>query len=164
MTEPTAIDITELALRNVALLNEEEPGARVLLYLAPNYGLIEVLSAGLLYLSRRIDINAKEVQRFAAHGAGYPDDDLLESLVLELQRSMDYYASQFGEGAVRSVQIFPTCEPAVDLLLGYISDNLNVPVDSVRLSEIIEGLDDVPSDQLVQCLPALGGALRALPI
>jgi MSHA biogenesis protein MshI len=87
-------------------------------------------------------------------------DALYSSLVLEVQRSMDYYESQFGEGAVSRLMMIPVGTAATASLTQYAEENLTVPVGLYDLSEWVDGVDRVSSEEILRCLPALGGALR----
>ncbi|HIP52573.1 MAG TPA: hypothetical protein EYH03_00995 [Chromatiales bacterium] len=171
-----AIDITELAVRNVAVLDESGPGAQLFLYLAPRYGLIEITLDGLLYLSRRIEIDARglagdddqpelvAVESWDLEGAGVAlngsRDELMDSLVLELQRSMDYYETQFEAGPVTRIRVVPVEPNMTERFIRYASENLAVTVEEIQLEERIDGLDEVPDEIIERCLPALGAALR----
>lgn len=158
--EIEAIDITELALRNLAVLTEEPNRAQAFLYLAPRYGLIEITGNSLLYLSRNIDTTARDLEQIAAGGGEGMGNALYDSLVLEIQRSMDYYESQFGEGVVSRVMMMPVEPAATRSLMLYAEDNLTIPVSLYELSEWVDGVEDIQSGEILRCLPALGGALR----
>jgi MSHA biogenesis protein MshI len=158
--EIEAIDITELALRNLAVLTEEPNRAQAFLYLSPRYGLIEITGNSLLYLSRNIETTARDLEQIAATGGEGAGDALYSSLVLEVQRSMDYYESQFGEGAVSRLMMLPVGAAATRSLTRYAEENLTVPVGLYDLSEWVDGVDAVSPEEILRCLPALGGALR----
>ncbi len=158
--EIAAIDITELALRNLAVLTEEPNRAQAFLYLSPRYGLIEITGNSLLYLSRNIDATARDLEQMAVAGEGVLSSALYSSLVLEIQRSMDFYESQFGEGVVSRVTVIPVETSATEPLIRYAEENLTVPVSLYNLSEWIDGVEEVSSEEILRCLPALGGALR----
>ncbi len=174
-----SIDITELAVRNVAVMEEAGAGAQLLLYLAPRYGLIEITLDGLLYLSRQIEIDARDLtgdqgqpELVAVETLDFSDgldavqppafsrDDVMDSLVLELQRSMDYYETQFGAGPVSRVKVVPIEPNITDRFIRYASENLAIAVEEVELERRLDGLEDVSDEVIERCLPALGAALR----
>ncbi len=90
-----SIDITELALRNLIPDECEEPVA--VLYAQGPIGVIAVLKAGRLFLSRRVELQSLS------------DDRSIDLVLLQLQRSMDYFDSQLGQGVVNTVL---SCMPA----------------------------------------------------
>ena len=152
-----AIDITELSLRNLLSWyeNTESGGVQALLYLAPDYGIIEIAQESTLYLNRRIEIGARDFQE----QGGYGLDELMDSLILELQRSLDYHESEFGKGPVSALSIIGP-EEHRDQLIEYASQNLAAHVEPMMVGRQIEGLGAVSPEQLNICVPALGAAMR----
>lgn len=90
-----SIDITELALRNLIPDDCEEPIA--VLYAQGQIGLIALIKSGRLFLSRRLEVR------------DLGDDRTVDQVLLQLQRSMDYFDSQLGQGVVNTVL---SCMPA----------------------------------------------------
>lgn len=150
-----AIDVTELAVRNLLGLITEPEKFHGLLYLAPGYGLIEIVQGSTLFLSRRIEINARDLEEQGGFGL----DELIDALVLELQRSLDYQESQFGLGAVPAISIVAP-ESRSEPLIALASESLSATVKALSLSDKIVGCDTVSPVELSRCLPAIGAALR----
>ena len=84
-----SIDISELALRNLIPDDCDEPIA--VLYAQGHIGLIALFKAGRLFLSRRLEVR------------DLGDDRTVDQVLLQLQRSMDYFDSQLGQGLVNTV-------------------------------------------------------------
>lgn len=144
--ELSAIDIPELALRNVSALLPEDVGGVALVHLCGGHGLVVITHQSSLYLARTIEYEAG-----AADG-----ERALETLTLEIQRSLDYYESHFGQPPVKAVVV------AQDE--GSLEEGLraNLPV-AVRPLDLAQALEcaDAPSPELAaRCLPAIGAALR----
>jgi MSHA biogenesis protein MshI len=160
--EIEAIDITELALRNLALLENSNSGngAHAILYLSPGYGMIEVINDSQLYLSRQIKVNLKDLEQVSSSAEGEWGNPVLDNLVLEIQRSMDFYESQFGEGPVQRVSVMPCSADAVDGLLQFAQNNLEAAVGMFELKDMLDGMDSMPQDTISNCLVSLGAALR----
>ncbi|WP_260291472.1 hypothetical protein [Sedimenticola hydrogenitrophicus] len=153
--EIAAIDITELALRNVLALAGEPESLQALLYLPPHYGMIEIVRGDTLYLNRRIEISGNDL----VDQGGFGLQELLDSLVLELQRSLDYHESQFGLGAVPTISVIAP-EARKQQLQSQADQSLAAKVRLLDLSASLEGLDAVDPAVLYRCLPAIGAALR----
>lgn len=150
-----AIDITELALRNVLAISTAPENFHALLYLPPNYGMIEIVQGDTLYLNRRIEINGSDLEGQGGFGL----EELYEALVLELQRSLDYHESQFGMGPVSGISVI--APESRKLQLQVLADSgLATRVSLLDLSERLDGLDQVEPSTLYRCLPAVGAALR----
>ena len=168
-----AIDITELALRNIAALSSQHKGAIAQLHLSSRFGLIGITEQSTLYLTRRIEIGIEDLTQDKETNFEQPDDlsfdamnsvgsgePELDTLILEIQRSLDYYESQFGRGPVRILSIVPWDESS-SRLANYAAENLTVDVETLSLQEVLMGAENIPADHLFQCLPAIGAALRS---
>jgi MSHA biogenesis protein MshI len=153
--ELSAIDIAELSIRNTVYQTLNPDSFHALLYLSPQYGLIEILKGETLFLSRRIEINAVDLEEQGGLGL----NELIDSLVLELQRSLDYHESYFASGSVSSISFVVPASRNESLLM-FASESLSAEISPFVLTS---GNADTPSlegDQLVQCLPAIGAAMR----
>jgi MSHA biogenesis protein MshI len=149
------IDITELALRNLLFCCSQGETLQALLYLAPRFGMIEIVRGSTLYLNRKIDINGQDLQQQGGFGL----NDTMDALVLELQRSLDYQESQFGQGPVASVFINGWSVPT-EQLIDFAGENLSASVGALRIADRMAGLETIPKEQVDRCLPAIGAALR----
>jgi MSHA biogenesis protein MshI len=151
-----AIDIPEMAQRNIAAMLEPEGRGLAMLSFTQEGGLLTVTHGGELYLSRRIDIPLASLLD--------PDHDRrnqsFDRITLELQRSLDNFERQFSFVNVSRLVLGPN---EIEGLEEYLSSNLYMPVDSLDLASVFD-LDRVPelASKAVQqrfMLP-LGAALR----
>lgn len=152
-----AVDITELALRNLQALKSDTDRSLATLYLSDNFGLMAIGQGRHLYLSRQLTVTEDLLQADAEgrHPA-------LEALVLELQRSLDYFESQYAQGSADRLEVICDRPEVSDALTEIAGEFLTVPV---RQSSPVEGLtlgSAVDAGQLAGCIPAIGGALRGL--
>jgi Tfp pilus assembly protein PilN len=89
--ELVQIDIAELALSHlVEKLDQNRRGA-ALVHMRGRYGQMVVGKGNMLYLSRRLDVSVDDL-----HDASQ-QENAVQSLALEMQRSLDYYESQLGQ-------------------------------------------------------------------
>ncbi len=144
------IDIAELALRNLAEACCDTQRGVALVKLGQGGGSLQILRNGNLYLSRQFSL---------AYNAGLLDDLPADALVLELQRSLDYFERQLRQSPPSHVYI---CGENVteDKLTTDIKNSLPI---SIRLLSLQEGLqinDDIAEHNLSLCLSAVGAALR----
>jgi MSHA biogenesis protein MshI len=150
------IDIPEMAQRNIAKLYEDEGRALALLAFDENGGLLTFTGNGELYLARRIEISAGQLQD-ANESLRQQYFDRLE---LEMQRSMDHFDRQFNHLAVRRLLV---SGPQNVGLVERLANNLGLPVEHLVLSEVMD-IDDAPelssAESQVYALHALGAALR----
>ncbi|MDH3713115.1 MAG: hypothetical protein OET44_04605 [Gammaproteobacteria bacterium] len=151
-----ALDIAELVQRNVlAALPEAEAGVALLTFQA-HRGLITLIKDAELYLARDLDSGLEGIRD--AGLAGEPDAPLYESVVLELQRSLDYFESGFGMAAIKRVLVYPSAE-GVDQLLVHVRAMLpGLDIEMFDPAAVFAGANLIPQG----CLNAFGAALRDL--
>lgn len=158
--EVSAIDIAELALRNLAALMPEDSEGLVVLHLEQDYSLIVVTRANTLYLSRRIAVGQ---QALAAAVARAGNDDelprLLELLTEEVYRSLEYCESRFQNLAPSSVVLTPSARLVHGLREG-LAESTGLPVRGLDLDMLLPGGIKVPPERQALCLLAVGAALR----
>ena len=119
------IDIPEMAQRNIAAVLPEDARGVAMLSFAPGHGLLTVTRQGELYLSRRLDIGTGQLQ-------GPGGADFFEQVVLEVQRSIDYYDSHFEQTPVGHLVLAPAAG-AVPRLVEYLGENLGMTVTVLDL-------------------------------
>ncbi len=146
----SAIDIPELALRNVAALLPEDVGGVALLHLCEGRGLIVITHQSSLYLARAIEFDPDP---------GDGGERARETFTLEIQRSLDYYESHFGQPPVQGVVLSQGAERDAGLE-EHLRRNLPVAVKALDLEGVLECADPPSAAVIARCLPAIGAALR----
>ena len=152
----TVIDIAETAQRNIAALYEPADRGLAFLYIGPASALLTVNFRGELYLARRIDIGMEQLLKLQ-HGGS---DELLNRILLELQRSFDHLDRQFPFLSIAKVVLGP--EPGETGLADYLAANLGVPVEKANLGEVIDFAPGavLEGDTPWRLFHLLGAALR----
>lgn len=159
-----AIDITELAIRNIAALLPENRRGLAFLHFGPQHGLISIFRDSKLYLTRTINFGYFDLLRFTreetqpANGLSPQLAELLNSVVLEVQRSLDFFESTFAQAPIETVMIGPL-EFQVPDLLPHLQRTLGVTVRYLDLTSVLDCQGLSPAEQ-ARALPAIGGALR----
>ncbi len=167
--ELDSIDIAELALRNLAWQCYPLPDQSVgLLRLTAHSGIINVSRGDELYLARRL--------------SGVPEafaeptwEDFRERLLLQVQRSIDYYESAMNQPPCNMLMVACT-DSWSDRVVGYLGSMLPIPVRTI--ADALEGemrinlcnpesevlqlskLTEKQTNALAAGLPVLGGVLR----
>jgi MSHA biogenesis protein MshI len=156
----TVVDIPELALRNMAALLPEDVGGVALLFLDRRSGLITVTRQSILYLSRRIDLGFESFPEDAGEpGADAETRRRLDRIVVELQRSLDYYESHFSQPAVSSVVIAPLPRMPQGMP-EYIGQQIGLPARYMDINQLIDAAVQLDERRQSRCLLAIGAALR----
>jgi MSHA biogenesis protein MshI len=154
------IDVPELCLRNLsAALPQDERGVALLAF-SESFAHLLLTRAGVLYLTRRIDLNGAALQRTRAGEKSSEVEVDAAALALELQRSLDYYESFYDQPPITDLVIAPADARARRLATDLASEtSLQVELfDPERLFQIA---DDVELDMRWNSLIALGAALRS---
>ena len=145
-----------MAQRNIAKLFEQEGRALAMLAFDENGCLLTFTGNGELYMARRIEISAGQLQD-ANETIRQQYQDRLE---LELQRSIDHFDRQFKHLTVKRMLV---SAPQQLGLLEKLADNLDLPVEKLELSEVMD-LGSIPErvgeESMVYALHTLGAALR----
>jgi len=145
-----SIDIAELALRNLVEACCDTKRGLALVKLVQGGGQLQIYREGNLYLSRQFSL---------AYKAGLFDDLPEDALILELQRSLDYFERQMRQ--VPPSHVFICGENVTADKVGPgIRSAFNSKLDTLDLSLGLDFDEGVPLHTLPLCLNALGAALR----
>ncbi len=152
-----AIDIPDLAQRNIAALFEPAQRGVAMLAFYEKEGILTFTRGGELYLARRIEISL--AQLMTADAARRAQQ--IERITLELQRSLDHFDRQYQYVTVAKLLLAPL--PQDIGLQQHLAANIYVPVETIDLSAVMSfpGVPELkhPARQS-QCLATIGAALR----
>ena len=152
-----AVDIPELAQRNVAALLEDENRGLAFLRIDENGMMLTLTFHGELIAVRRGEMNTQQLN------GSDPDQRarVMERLVLEVQRSLDNFDRQYSHIPISKVVL--ACYPAVENLINELVESIYVPVREMDLGAVLD-FPSIPElkKPLVQAksLLAIGAALR----
>ena len=154
------VDIPELAIRNVTALLDDDIRGVAFLYLAQDAGVITLTRQGSLYLSRNIDVGLKQMVPASGSDELHPQtQQALDKVVLEVQRSLDYYESHFSQPPITSLVIAPM-ENEVAGVLPYLSANLGMATSMLDINSVLASDEPISNSLQAKCLLAIGAALR----
>lgn len=152
-----AIDIPDLAQRNVAALFETEGRGVALLAFYQDEGILTFTSGGELYLARRIEIPLAQLIEADAERR----NQHFERIALELQRSLDNFDRNYNYVPIGKLLLAPL--PQEIGLQQYLAPNISVPVETIDLGAVMD-FPGVPefkhAERQAQCLRTIGAALR----
>lgn len=151
-----AIDIPEMAQRNVSAMLEPEGRGVAMLSFGEDGGLLTVSYRGELYLSRRFDVTLAQLLE--------PDHERkhqsFDKITLELQRSLDHFERQYSFISIAKLVLGPSPVSGLD---EYLSSNLYTPVETLDLATLFD-LSRTPEladkAQQQRFFLAIGAALR----
>lgn len=145
------VDIPELCLRNVAASLEQDRQGVALLYLAGDHGILVLARAGLMYLTRRIEIGTTSLR-----GVDNLPSELVATLSLEVRRSLDYFESHYAQTPVPRLHTVGVSAPDRTAL----AEELSIVVEDLSLTDVLDIECEPAADAVRRCLPAIGAALR----
>jgi MSHA biogenesis protein MshI len=152
-----ALDIPDLAQRNVAALFEEQGEGAALLAFYDHGGILTFTRGGELLLSRRIEVGLAEL--FEEDGA--LREDSVERIGLEAQRSLDHFDYQFPQVSVSKLMLAPL--PRAADLANRLAANLGIPAEDVDLTHVMD-FPTIPERERPRAqahyLHLIGAALR----
>lgn len=160
------IDVEHTQLRNLAvhLQNFSETG---LFHLENARGRLVLNFAGEMVLSRTFDSGlstlitentVQEDELEVTHSDDSQDDIQLETLVLEMRRSFDYYESQLGLGSISEVHLL--CLPEHAALSSKLTQKLGMRFSPVTLSDFMQFTSSDDKVDPNQMLALAGAAFR----
>ena len=174
--EISNIDIAELVMRNIStLLHEDEQGV-ALLKVDAEKSLLTLTQDSSLYLARNIDVGYSSLtdttdnsilgeDSSEADGLTFEEglppaqQRALDAIVLEVQRSLDYYESHFAKSAINSLVIAPL-PYEIPGMIKYLASALGLQVRLLDLNVLLDMKAPMSNEQQAHCFFAIGAALR----
>ena len=151
------IDIPEIALRNAAVLMEEENRGLAFLFINETGTQLILTFQGELIAERHRDVNTVQLNSKDV-GVG---QSASEHLFLEVQRSLDNFDRQYRHISISKLVV--AVSPPVENLVADLTQNTSVPAQEMDLSPFMD-FSAIPelSDPAMQArhLLAIGAALR----
>jgi MSHA biogenesis protein MshI len=130
------IDIPALALQNLASRLALTDEGVALLNLTHRDSLLTLGRGEKLYLSRSVDALCSQLRTGALPAGQLQSSPLLDDLLLDIQRSLDYYDSYFVDPPIRHL-IIPSMGDLYDELIDFLDQNLAVDVRRLDLEEVL---------------------------
>ncbi len=145
--ELNTLDVHELVRSNLEIVQHSAEQSLALLTLTAGNGLLSVYHNTDLYVSREFPIGIDQLEL-----ASSEDESTFDALLLEIQRSVDYFESFYGIGAVTSLRVFPQLN-ATEKMAMYLQNFSNFDIDFITFGS--PGLEP-------HCFHAYCAALRGL--
>jgi len=119
--QPAVINIPEMAVKN--LLQSRESMQKGVCFVSYQETFIKLMiyRNDMLYLTRKVNIPSWDAC------LSHPGDSSSENLVLEIQRTLDYYQSQLGQPPVTEI-VIPDWTDSLQELVTYLHKNIGISV------------------------------------
>lgn len=150
-----SIDIPELAMRNISSQFLSDEHGLAFMDLRKTGSTLNMSRAGQLYLTRKINTQLDN------NVMDSPDwESLRDRLVLEIQRSLDYYESQMAQNPI-SQMVLASRVAGTQRMADSLGEVMSVKVSVLDCASRLEHAEDIEPEQQRACMVAIGGALRA---
>ncbi len=149
-----AIDIHDLVGKNLDFVRQGEGQTLAILGLAEDSGLLSIFHDTDLYFSRDFKIGINQIEP-----AGSEDQNSYDFLLLEIQRSLDYFENFYDHGSISSILIYPRLA-ATEKMVMYLQDATSFEIDFVSFNEEQSAAD--PPGLELHCFHAYCAALRGV--
>lgn len=147
-----AIDIHDLVRKNLQSVRQCADKTQAILSIGESSGELSIFHDTDLYVSRGFKIGLAQLQL-----ASSEDQSVYDSLLLEIQRSTDYYESYYGLGSVRLMEIFPHT-PVTEKMALYLQNLTGFDIDFMTAEA--DDQDSMPLES--PCFHAYCAALRGV--
>jgi MSHA biogenesis protein MshI len=151
-----AIDVADLAQRNVSALFEEKNRGLAMLAFDDSGGRLSFTYQGEMYFTRHIEVVTAEM----ASASDQPGS-LYERVLLDVQRTLDNVDRSYSGITISRLMVSPP--PGAVKFVDYLRENLYQPVEMLDLAKHID-LARIPAlvnpTRQGEALPAIGAALR----
>ncbi len=148
------VDVAETAVNNLLRFLELGSQGLALIYLGEQEGVINVGHDKDLYLTRRL-----KAQRDSLTDASVVHTDTFQHLLLETQRSLDYYEAQLGQPHATQLWLTPLAQEATHLANDF-GSNLGLQAEIIDLSTCIAGAEGMSWALQEKCVVAISASLR----
>jgi MSHA biogenesis protein MshI len=155
------IDIEQLSLLGIIEKIESQKKGLAVLYMGQHAGSISLYHDNHLFLTRKIDLGLVRVE--ALHASNTEASHLLEQvyapIILELQRSLDFYESEFAKPPVTRLLVVPR-HPMLQGFCDYANSNFGIDAGFINLTQIYSASTQLSDEHQASCLLAIAAASR----
>ena len=155
-----SIGIMELAMRNISSLVPDNEKGVALVHLGRDSGSITLTKKGVLYFTRHLTGSEKLFGQDYSKNITAEMEGWLDTVIIDVQRSLDFYENQYQQAPTYSVVMVPLLKP-IEGVTEYFSSQLGVPVRYLELDKMFEVSKQVDLEKISICLPAIGAAMRS---
>ena len=152
------IDIEELSLGNIIEQIEGQERGVAVLHFGQQHGSINLYRDSALYLSRKIDTGLERLEEIQAQGTA---EQVYESIMLELQRSLDFCESEFVRPAISRLVVAPK-HPVLQGFCDYVSSHSGMKIEFLNLAQIYTDSTELNDENQSNCLLAIAAASRKI--
>jgi MSHA biogenesis protein MshI len=149
-----SIDIPELVLMNITRSFSDDSNGLAFIDLRSSGSTLNLCRDGMIYLTRHLNTRVEQGIITSLEW-----ESVRERLVLEIQRSLDYYESQMGQTPITRILVAPRGEDTGQLV-SQLDQSMSVQVTALDLAGDLGNQEQLPPTLQQSCILAIGGAMR----
>lgn len=150
-----SIDVPELAIRNITQQFLDDRNGLAFMDLRKTGSTMNLSRNSELYLTRKIS-----TQLDADVMSSHDWESQRDRLVLEVQRSLDYYESQMGQNPISQIVMAPRATDSQEMAAS-LSEVMSIPVTVMDMANKLDVAQDIDREVKRSCMVAIGAALRS---
>ena len=154
------INVEELSLGNLIEQMEGQERGIAVVHFDQNNGAVNIYRDSELYISRKIDIGLETLQQMSLDDSTQQHH---ESIILELQRTMDFYESEFAKPPIGKLVVTPK-HPVLQGFCDYVTNQTGMLVELINLAQIYPDSTELDDEAQSSCLLAIAAAARKFEI
>jgi MSHA biogenesis protein MshI len=154
------ISILELSLNNVAGLFDQDDKSTALFYIQEKNSQLIITGKKQLHFSRRVELGLA----FLASQGVMTDDEMtqkIDRLALEIQRSFDYYQSQWRQPVPARI-LFASIKALPIDITPLLSQHLSIPVEQLDLGGFFANPKVLSTEDQGKYLPIIGALINSM--
>ncbi len=156
-----SIDIEELCLSNIVRRIPGHERGVALLNFEQHHGSVSLYHDSSLYLSRRIDIGLERMEKALSQSTEQAaiEEQVYDPIILELQRSLDFYESEFAKAPISHLIVSPK-HPVLQSFFDYAESHSGLRVEFINLPQLFPDSTELNDEANSHCLLAIAAASR----
>ena len=141
-------------------LEGQERGIAVL-HIGKEFGAISIYNSSALYLSRRIEFGLERIESIQQEetDSSVLATRLYEPIILELQRSLDFYESEYAKPPISKLIIAPK-HPVLQGFHDYANSHSGYSVEYLNVGQVLADSIELSDENQASCLMAIAAASR----
>ncbi len=154
--ELAVIDIPELVMKNISSAFIDDENGVALMDLRYTGSTMNISKADSMYLTRRINT---QLDPNVMQSADW--EMLKDRLVLEFQRSLDYYESQMGKSPINKIILMPRQHDS-EAMASSLNQLLTASVSVLDLAAFLDSEEILTTEEQQIYMPVIGATLRGI--
>jgi MSHA biogenesis protein MshI len=154
------ISILELSLLNIAALFDQEDKTTAFIYMQEKNSQLILTSKKELHFARRIELGAEYIEPL--QGTPLEESEIakkIDRLALEIQRSFDYYQSQWRQPVPARIIFSAVRAISIDIA-SLLSQRLSIPAEVLNMFNYINNTKVISIEEQGKYLPIIGGLFQ----